>query len=497
MVTEKLEKDKESLLKAEKITEEKLSNVVGSLKNDITLKESSSSSFISETLNDMSNLPTWKKLGLFLSLIILIGVIITPEGEFYDFEQLNNINLDNTEIIEISKDKQIENIEITGDKNYEDEFIVGKGGAQVLFLPCKIDGFWSNFRQVVPSLYLARKFNLTYVQQDLYYKYQDKGRIGGVDGPHNIFDLIDRDYLNKFIHTSSMEEFNGSNNNTKPNKLKYAGIEYGVRCEVKVNSIHLDKYFLKWLKKYSLTKSGFIQNKIHTRQAQWQLLEKISFEKSDSRWVFSGTPKFEGILKDYIFTGVFKEKKDLPEFWLNSFQMIKFAKPIVELQQRAKKILGVGPDEPYIAVHKRVGSTYAIGGKAGQAKPLELVDAINRAKACIGKDVKTIFLSTMLPYLQKEANILQEHFPDHRIIKIGLEELPWETLESGLSFRNKTIRRTGVEMQFWFEADGFVGTRSTMSSVIHLMRIAHRDGDSCNRFSQKNWLTKAQNLPVP
>ena len=144
-----------------------------------------------------------------------------------------------------------------------------------------------------------------------------------------------------------------------------------------------------------------------------------------------------------------------------------------------------------------MGSTYAIGGLAGQAKIDELVSAINRAKECIGRPVKTIFLSTMLPFLKKESEALEAQFPGHRIVKLGLEDLPWDAIEPGLSEREKTIRRTGVEMQFWFEADGFVGTRSTMSSVIHLMRLAHRKGDACNRFSQKSWAEEASGHEVP
>jgi len=118
------------------------------------------------------------------------------------------------------------------DGKYEEEFVVGLGGAQILFLPCKVDGFWSNVRQVIPSLYLARKFNLTYVDQEMYYRYQDKGHIGGIDGPVSVFEIFDREYMGKFIGTQDQESFWASQDpTTSPlrDNITYAGIEYGMR----------------------------------------------------------------------------------------------------------------------------------------------------------------------------------------------------------------------------------------------------------------------------
>jgi len=375
---------------------------------------------------------------------------------------------------------------------------VGPGGAMVLFLPCKIDGFWSNFRQVIPSLYLARKFNLAYVGQELFYKFQDNGHVSGVLGPQDIFDIIDRDHLERFTATATQEEFwgNVTAKSAAPDQFKYAAIANGVRCEGSLTRSNMERNSVRWLRRHKISKDQVLANKVRSKASQWELLRNASFEPPGSRFVLSATPRFDNMLKDYITPPLFRTIQDVPEFWRASFEMVRFAKPIRELQQRAKHLLGIAPDEPFIAVHIRRGATFAIGRKSGQATTQEVADAIIRAIACVGSQVRTIFLSTLPKFLEKDTKALQEFFPNHTIATLG-HHVPWDAVRNGLSAKNETAIRASVEMQFWLEANAFVGSRSTMSAMVELLRLVHGSGDVCNRFAQKEWAEKTFNVQIP
>mmetsp|Transcript_26871 Transcript_26871/g.85496 ORF Transcript_26871/g.85496 Transcript_26871/m.85496 type:complete len:324 (+) Transcript_26871:246-1217(+) len=248
------------------------------------------------------------------------------------------------------------------------------------------------------------------------------------------------------------------------------------------------------------TKKPFLHNRIQSRPEQQNFLDEIKTNEARERYIIAGTPNFDNMVKDYQLLSGVRTKGDLSEFFLQAFEVMQFSARARELAEKAKIKFGMKPNEAYMAVHIRRGNTYAIGGRAGQSTAQEVKDGVKRGEACVGRTLSTIFVSTVRPYLQGEIDSLRAAYPDKRIVGLGLEPLQWDELEPGLDSRKNTILRTAIEMQMWFDADAFGGSRSTMSSFMSLMRLAHaprNDSDACNRFLQKSWLESRTKIEIP
>lgn len=422
-------------------------------------------------------------------------------------------------------------------------------GPSVLFFPCYVDGFYSNMRQVVASIFLARQYNLTYVAQDIFYRYQDDANSGiqghdhRIDGPVNVFDFFDRAHMQKFVNVQSQSEFweldyQPGDESTRLNALKispekyaaasaklgdslnYVGVDKGMRCEDRLGPTRMKKMMQWWYTLYNLQRQPFLTNdaRLRTRWEQLNKLKQIS-SASGEKFVFAGTPRFTGMTKEYSVLPKMWEKAQVSKYFMESMPAFRFAPRIVKFQQQAKRLLGMEDHQSYVAVHARRGDTNANGGLHGQANEDEVVNAVLRALDCAeqnsGKRPSTVFVSAIGPFLKAEVlNLVlalskKDKYEKIRVVAIGKKSfgaqshqvIAWEDLRPGLSAREFSALREHIEMQFWYEADAFCGSRSTMSSFMTVMRASQEEiypnHNACNRFMQRDWLQRHTGVEVP
>lgn len=387
-------------------------------------------------------------------------------------------------------------------------------GAQVLFLPCFVDGMFSNLRQFVGAIYLAREYNLVYIEQEFFYKLQDDGIVTQIaKKPMRIFDYFDMEYMSKFLRADTQSNFWGDNKHPKKSSviesMRLFGVEYSLRCEHPLSNFYFNKGFQQQLTLYGLNyiKTTFQKNKFKSKPSQQKQLQKIALEPNNTRYIVAGTPQLPHMFKDYMYAPSFLNRTSMPQFWLKSFETLRFSKNIRNLHKKAKQLLKISDADSYISMHIRRGNTDATPGKFGQAQDFQTIEAVKRALTCINKkhgtkkDVKIVYISSVGHYLQIEVKKLQKFFPKLRIVGMGAgTNMPsWNELLPGLAHEDNTILRTFIEMQFWYDADAFCGTRSTMSGFMSLMRVAHtkNNEDSCNRFIQKGWLEHRVKFTIP
>lgn len=368
----------------------------------------------------------------------------------------------------------------------------------VLFLACGIDGYWSNFRLVPAALYVARAYNLTYAEQELFYKFQDTGSIKGTDGPIGVFDLFDRKHMSKYIHVVNIKEF--LDLDLGKSKLTFGAISRAVRCSGTANRESLKKGFKKFFGRYNVSVDNFLQNVISVKR-QDKYMKKLGHLPKDIHLMMAGSPWARGgnvsMTTDFKRSGMFRTFSDMPIFYQQSIPLLKWNEHILDLKEKAKSILGIGPEESFGAVHIRRGNTYGYGN-VRQITTKEILDAFNRGNECIKKPLTTIFVSTIQKSVKKEVLALSQVMPKIKIV--AFDDLDtWRKVGGDyLASRKATQIRSAVEMALWSESDVFVGSRSSMSAVVQLLRLAERKGeDACNRFGMKKWLEAYVRKSVP
>lgn len=145
------------------------------------------------------------------------------------------------------------------------------------------------------------------------------------------------------------------------------------------------------------------------------------------------------------------------------------------------------PGHRFAAMHLRRGDTWAIRGARGQASSAEMYWAAEQLlrrgvpSGCMRHGrVRHLVLSTVdnvstleAAHLLRQAHpqLTVHHFVGADVWQQVARELPeW----SSYGWEAHELLRTAVEVQFWLDADVFIGSRSSMSEVAFLMRASQR-----------------------
>jgi len=428
-----------------------------------------------------------------------------------------------------------------------------------LFVPCQVDGFWSNMKQVGYYLYTAIKSSdaISFVPPDLFYTSQPDGnqRRGPPAGPVPFDLLFDINHINSFVSVvTSACFFNESKcssftaNTAHPLKNNHAerdDIVY-VRPELETKGDNLWKSgshslgyrcdrpdgFKDWQKNLGLmdwNKVNFTNRTIDVvddvelvharlRQLSQQMSKRPSTcpdKKIGQRFVCYGLGN-----QPYMTAtrGIF-DKRSLDMFSIfmhrnvskgmdNDYarvvgKALKFSPLIRQAKEAIAKMWGMdvgATATDFAAVHVRLGNTFPSrlafpGGISTQVTVNEVVSALSTvtqrsgcnltipstssssSSATLGSTSKIVVSMVSAETKDGWVRNLRDRLP--HVTVHTFDEATWKRLdEAGLAgwplpsdlAQNTQIVRDLIEMQFWQDAKVFIGTRSTMSEFMFLMR---------------------------
>ena len=367
----------------------------------------------------------------------------------------------------------------------------------LLFVPCFVDGVWSNMRQITLYAYttyqlsLKQHNKLSWIAPVLYFhKYNSSGDVAGIAGPVRFSTLFDINALSEYLHT--VEEFNSTSAYVAAN---LTGTPF--RCR---SVQHFSRFKQFWgLDGASKTFYGeswldFVDELDHWIGGQSEVSNFVVYgapalphSEDFSYWARMTAPfgNLSAVHYDLMSHGT--RRSPYSEFVRKS---LRFQLPIRQLAHRIIDNWNLG-DDNWAAVHVRTGSGYP-GDQRHMVTVREIVVALRAARdpdwRC-ARDVQTVVLSTTTDIdnirIRKELISLVPGVHVRTFSEVVFEDAENASHDISWSIQEdvRDIMRDLAEMHVWSLAPVFIGCRSTMDEFVFLLRDDD-DKRNCTLSSQ-------------
>ena len=363
----------------------------------------------------------------------------------------------------------------------------------VLFVPCFVDGFWSNMRQIVLYAYTAYQLSLkqprqlSWVAPVLYFhKYNSSGDVVGTCGPVQFATLFDITTLSDYVNTVSGFDKNvpyiAANLTGTPFRCSNEAHFYRFKGFWGFNVVNATLYSESWFE-FNEELADWI-SKSETPQVVVYGSRALPHSEDSSYWARITKPfgEFSTVHYELMTHGV--QRSPYSNFVGSAF---KFQLPIRLVAQRiidGWKLEG----NTWAAVHVRTGSGYP-GDHENIVTVREIAAALRAAESSewrCARAIKTVVLSsTSDADKERIRQELQLLMPRLTVVYFTEELFKNSSHVQGWNedSAHHTIMRDLVEVQVWITAPVFIGCRSTMDEFAFLLRNNDMQRD-CTLSSQ-------------